>query len=88
MTLTKKDRKQLLHLLDQLQVHLESAIEGCLKPYLADVIRKSDPQRTHKLMTLKRPGAGWTKTIGRHRKDWRAAEDFKIRLEKEPHETR
>ena len=58
MTLTKKDRKQLLHLLDQLQVHLES----------------------HRPRPASR--------IKRDRRDWRAAEDFKIRLEKEPHETR
>ena len=49
MTLTRKDKLQLFGLLDGLQVHLESAIEGCIKEFIAD----DDPERTAKLMERK-----------------------------------
>ena len=77
MTITAKERKTLVKLLDKLQVNLESAIEGGIKEFIV----AEDPQRFQKLMTRK---------IGRHhaalvrqdRIDWRTAEDWKIRLEK------
>jgi hypothetical protein len=78
MTLTKKDCKQLFHLLDELQVRLERDIESGIKKQIED----DDPQRTHKLMTLKPDNT--SKALGtalrRDRMDWRVAEDFKIRL--------
>lgn len=76
MKLTVKDRRELVALLDVLSAHVESAIEGGVKEYIAD----EDPKRIEKLMAAK-VGKDFEPMIREDRKVWRKAENWKIRLE-------
>jgi len=67
----KEQRRELIGL-------LESAIEGCLKPYIAN----DDPERIRKLMTVK-ASREWASTVRADRKAWNQAEAWKGRLRKQ-----